>query len=220
MRKQSVIDAMDEMLNINDDMSVGEVKKIHENYDLVLAQLNHAVEEYAAEKYLENHDDYSRIYFTELEKLVVDAKFSVSFYVNFYNRREGYNDSRKVDDILVDLQDVFNDEDSHFVPKENIEKELFESMRQWDRINSYHTSDIDINTLEEVSKYLVANGIVKKNSVPYDKDTAIQHTSQVIQNVAEEHHPDVRVFKHEKDIRRKEDADALAQYLYYEKLLA
>ena len=220
MRKQSVIDAMDEMMNITDDMSVGEVKKIQDNYDIVLAQLNHAVEEYAVEKYLENHDDYSRIYFTELEKLVVEAKFSVSFYVNFYNRREGYNDSRKVDDILVDLQDVFNDEESYFVPKENVEKELFESMRRWDIINSYHTGDIDINTLEEVSKYLVANGIVKKNSVPCDKDTAIQHTSQVIQNVAEEHHPDVRVFKHEKDIRRKEDADALAQYLYYEKLLA
>lgn len=220
MREQSVIDAMDEMMNINDDMSVGEVKKIQDNYDLVLAQLNHAVEEYAVEKYLENHDNYSRIYFKKLEKLVVDAKFSVSFYVNFYNRREGYNDSRKVDDILVDLQDVFNDEDSHFVPKEHLEKELFESMRQWDIINSYHTGDIDINTLEEVSKYLVENGIVKKNSVPCDKDASIQHTSQVIQNVAEEHHPDVRVFKHEKDIRRKEDADALAQYLYYEKLLA
>lgn len=220
MRKQSVIDAMDEMMNINDDMSVGEVKKIQDNYDLVLAQLNHAVEEYAVEKYLENHDDYSRIYFTELKKLVVEAKFSVSFYVNFYNRREGYNDSRKVDDILVDLQDVFNDEDSHFVPKENIEKELFESMRRWDTINSYHTGDIDIDTLEEVSKYLVENGIVKKYSVPCDKDTAIQYASQMIQNVAEEHHPYIRVFQHAKDIRRKEDADALAQYLYYEKLLA
>lgn len=220
MRKQSVIDAMDKMVNITDDMSVGEVKKIQDNYDLVLAQLNHAVEEYAVEKYLENHDNYSRIYFTELKKLVVEAKFSVSFYVNFYNRREGYNDSRKVDDILVDLQDVFNDEDSHFVPKENIEKELFESMRRWDIINSYHTGDIDINTLEEVSKYLVENGIVKKDSVPCDKDTAIQHASQVIQNIAEEHHPYISVFKYAKDIRRKKDANALAHYLYYEKLLA
>lgn len=218
MRKQTVIDAMDEMMNINDDMSFGEVKRRQENYDLVLAQLNNAVEEYAVEKYSEKHDNYSYTLFSKFKKLTVEAKIVVEFYIEFYKRWDRIGDSRKVSTVKVDLQDVFNDKDSHFVPPEtDLRKDLLNSINKWNIVTSYWTSDISYGILESLAEYLVDEGVVKKDSIPCDKEDSIKNVSQIIQNFVKEKYPHARMFK---DIRKKEYADSLATYLYYEKFLS
>lgn len=218
MRKQTVIDAMDEMMNINDDMSFGEVKRRQENYDLVLAQLNNAVEEYAVEKYSEKHDNYSYTSFSKLKKLTVEAKIVVEFYIKFYKRWDRIGDSRKISTIKVDLQDVFNDKDSHFVPPEtDLRKDLLNSINKWNIVTSYWSGDISYGLLESLAEYLVDEGVVKKDSIPCDKEDSIKNVSQIIRNFVEENYPHARMFK---DIRKKEHADSLATYLYYDKFLS
>ena len=218
MRKQTVIDAMDEIMSINDDMSFGEVKRRQENYDLVLAQLNNAVEEYAVEKYSEKHDNYSYTLFSKLKKLTVEAKIVVEFYIEFYKKWDRIGDRRKVSTVKVDLQDVFNDKDSHFVlPETDLRKDLFESINKWDIVTSYWSSDIPYGLLESLAEYLVDEGVVKKDSIPCDKEDSIKNVSQIIQNFVKEKYPHARMFK---DIRKKEYADSLSTYLYYEKFLS